>query len=189
MAEDNRSAGNRYGAFKNEVWNKGRTAQAIDRLHQYRVPEEILESVAEKFARGRQGEGEFVAAVTTEFLQNRNRAVISRQMEELRGTIAKIHQELVWVASRLHHLKNWRSHRILEYENWAGFLQKELGLSEEVAGLLMRIGESERGSRLDTVIQNMMKGFATGPGSTAEQQGRAHKNRVRTDKRDAKRTS
>ncbi len=189
MAGGNKPAGQRYSAYKERLMGQARPRQTLERLEQERMPRALLEAVAEKFAKGEHGEADFRAAVYTEFLQNRDRTIIPRQLEELRATFAKIQHELLWAASRLQHLRDWKTYRVLEYGNWAEFLDKELGLSEKVTALLMMIVGSDRKSSLDTLIQIILKGYVAEPVSNGEQKLQVKRKRTKTEKRHAKRSS
>jgi hypothetical protein len=145
-----------------------RPRQTLERLEEKRAAETLLEAVAEVFAKGRHGEGDFLAAAYTDLLCNRNPAIIPRQLEKLRGTISRIHQELLEIASRLNHLREWETYRVLEYRDWAEFLDKELRLSEKVTGLLLIIVGKERESSFDTLVQMMLKGYVPESVSKAE---------------------
>jgi len=169
MAGGIKPAGQRYSAYKERLWNQTRPRKVLQRLEQNRAAETLLEAVAKEFAKGQHGEGDFLAAAYTELLRNRTPAIISRQLEELRATISKIHQELLSVASRLNHFREWKTYRVLEYQDWAEFTEKEFTLSERVAGLLLMIVGRERESSFDTLIQIMLKGYVAEPASNGEQ--------------------
>ncbi|HXC61070.1 MAG TPA: hypothetical protein VNV63_00215, partial [Nitrospiria bacterium] len=161
--EENKSAAQRYSSYKKRLMGQPRPRQTLERLEQERMPQALLKVVAEKYANGEHGEADVRAAVYTEFLQNRDRTIIPRQLEELRATIEKLRQELLWAAGRFQHLRDWKTYRVLEYGTWADFLEKELGLSEKVTGLLMMIVGCDRKSSLDTLIQIILKGYVAEP--------------------------
>jgi hypothetical protein len=186
MAEDDKPTGQRHLAYEERLWNQPRPRQILARLEQMRMPRALIEAVAEKYAHGEHGEADFRAAVYTEFMQNRDPAIIPRQLDELRATISKIQQELLWAANRLQHLRDWKTYRVLKYRKWAEFLEKELGLSVKVTELLMKIVGSDRKSSLDTLIDVILKGYVSKPGSNGGQRLKVKPKRSKTEKRHAK---
>jgi hypothetical protein len=180
MAESDKPTGRRYSSFKERLWNQPRPRQILERLEQDRAPQILLEAVAGKFAGGEHGEGEILAAVYTDLLRNRNRAIIPRRLEALRATFSKIHQELLEASTSLYDLREWETYRILEYLDWAEFTKKEFRLSESVAGLLMRIVRGEEESCLNTVVQIMLKGYVAGTVSNGEKEQKMRRGPVRS---------
>lgn len=167
-------------AHKQRFWNQPRPWHILELLEQNRGPQTLLEAVAVKFAGGQHGEGEILAAVYTDLLRNRNRAIIPRQLEDLWATISNIHQELLQVANRLHNFRECETYRVLEYLDWAEFVEKEFRLSERVAALLMRFVGQERESSFESLIQIILKGYVAGPVSNGEQQRQIQREPVRS---------
>jgi len=164
-----------YRALKERLWNQPRSRQVLERLEQDRVPQTLLEAVAGKLAKGQHGEGEILATIYGELIRNRDRSAIIKQVVELRVIFARIHQDLLQVAAGIHQLFEWDSYQILEYQDWSEFAEKELGLSEKVAGLLLRITGQNTENTLDTLVQRLVKGYAEIPGSDHEPQSQAHR--------------
>jgi hypothetical protein len=159
MAKDEKQTGLRYEALRERLWNQPRARQFLERLEGEEASPAILDAVAQKFAAGQHGEGEFLATIYGDLLRYRNRTAILEQVREMRGTFSRIHQDLVQAMAGLHQLFEWQSYRILEYEDWSGFVEKELGLSEKVVGLLLRIAGQERENTFDALLQRLAKGY------------------------------
>jgi hypothetical protein len=159
MAKDEKQTGLRYEALRERLWNQPRARQFLERLESEEASPAILDAVAQKFAAGQHGEGEFLATIYGDLLRYRNRTAILEQVRELRDTFSRIHQDLVQAIVWIHQLFEWQSYRILEYEDWSGFAEKELGLSEKVAGLLLQIAGQERENTFDALLQRLAKGY------------------------------
>ena len=159
MAASDKQPGQHYEALKERLRNQHRARQFLERLESEEVSPAILDAVAQKFAAGQHGEGEFLATIYGELLRYRNRTAILDQLRDLRDTFSRIHQDLVQAIAGLHQLFEWQSYRILEYEDWSGFAEKELGLSEKVAGLLLLIAGQERERTFDVLLQRLAKGY------------------------------
>ena len=84
MAEGSKSAGQRYEALKQRLWNQPRPQEILERLEQHRARPVLLEKVAGLFVSGQHGEAETLAAFYYDLLRHQDRTEVFRRITDLR---------------------------------------------------------------------------------------------------------